>query len=133
MADRADTAGARGQRRHLLERPALDELLEAAELGDVQAGDVDFAGFVEPDRDLRVAFYAGDGVDGDEFGHDMAPQPNRALLSGSGRRPSSNAATVPKIVSAEGGQPGTKRSTLTYSWTGFDFGNSRGITCVGTP
>ena len=36
VADRADAAGARHQRRHLVERPALAQLLEAAELRDVE-------------------------------------------------------------------------------------------------
>ena len=48
-----------------MERPALDELLEAAELGDVQAGDVDLALIIEPDRDLGMPFNAGDRVNRD--------------------------------------------------------------------
>ena len=36
MADRADAADARGDRRHLIERPSLAELFEPAKLGDVE-------------------------------------------------------------------------------------------------
>ena len=38
VADRADAADAGGDDRHLAEGAALAELLEAAELGDVEAG-----------------------------------------------------------------------------------------------
>ena len=65
MADRADAADARHDRRHLVERAALAELLEAAELGDVEVGVGDLAGVVEVDGDLGVALDAGDRVDDD--------------------------------------------------------------------
>ena len=52
VADRADAADARGDRRHLVERPALAELLEAAQLRDVERRVGDLAVVVEMDRDL---------------------------------------------------------------------------------
>ena len=58
MADRADAADARGDRRHLVKRPAFGELLEAAHLGDVELRVGDLARVVEIDRDLGVAFDA---------------------------------------------------------------------------
>ena len=65
VADRADAADARHERRHLGEGPALAELLEAAELGDVEMRLLDAAVVVEVDGDLGVALDAGDGVDDD--------------------------------------------------------------------
>ena len=65
MAHRADAADARHQRRHLVKRPAFAELLEAAELGDVEVGFLDVALLVQMDRDLGVALDAGDRVDDD--------------------------------------------------------------------
>ena len=67
VADRADAADARHQRRHLVERPAFAELFEAAELGHVKAGVLDAAIFVEVERDLGVPFDAGDRIDHDAF------------------------------------------------------------------
>ena len=64
---RADQAG------HLAERPALAELLEAAELGDVEAGVGHVTGVVEEDADLRVPLDAGDGVDDDALRHFSSP------------------------------------------------------------
>ena len=65
MADRTDAADARHQRRHFVERTALAELLEAAELGDVEAGILDPAVFVEMQRDLGMAFDARHRIDDD--------------------------------------------------------------------
>ena len=67
VADRADAAGAGGDRRHLPEHPALAELLEAAELDDVELGVADLAVVVEEDADLGVTLDAGDRVDDDSF------------------------------------------------------------------
>ena len=60
MAHRADAADARHQRRHLVERPAFAEFLEAAELRDVEMRVFDVALVVEVERDLGVALDAGD-------------------------------------------------------------------------
>ena len=54
VADRADPADPGHQARHLVERPALAQLLEAPELGDVELRVLDHASVVELDRDLRV-------------------------------------------------------------------------------
>ncbi len=63
VADRADPADARRDRRHLPEGPALAEALEAAELGHVEAGVAHLARVVQVDAYLRVALDAGDRVD----------------------------------------------------------------------
>ena len=60
MADRADAAQPLHHDRNFPVRPALDEGLEAAELDDVQADLMDPVVLVEQDRDLAVAFDAGD-------------------------------------------------------------------------
>jgi hypothetical protein len=72
VAHWADAADACHERRHLVERPPLAELLEAAELGYVKSGVGDVSGVVEPQGDLRVAFDAGDGVDGDRLSHGVS-------------------------------------------------------------
>jgi hypothetical protein len=69
VADGADAADAGGDAGHLVEGPALAELLEAAELGDVEAGVGHRAGVVEVDGDLGVAFDACYRVDDDAFAH----------------------------------------------------------------
>ena len=69
MADRANAADSRGDRRHLIERPAFGELLEAAHLRDMERRIGDLAILVEVDGDLRVAFDARDRVD-DDGSHD---------------------------------------------------------------
>ncbi len=61
----ADTADGGHRARYLLHGHPLEEFLKAAELGDVQAGDVDLALIVEPDRDLGMPFNAGDRVNRD--------------------------------------------------------------------
>jgi hypothetical protein len=45
--------------------------------------------------------------------------PKRVFVIGDGVFPSSNSQRVEKITSAGGGQPGRKKSTRTYSWTGL--------------
>jgi hypothetical protein len=72
VADGADAADARHERRHLVERAPLAELLEAAELRDVEPGVGDVTGVVELQRDLRVPFDPGDGVDGDRLSHGVS-------------------------------------------------------------
>ena len=58
VADGADAADARGNARHLVERAAFGELLEAADLGHLKLGIRDLAGVVELNRDLGMAFDA---------------------------------------------------------------------------
>jgi hypothetical protein len=62
---RADAAQALHHHRHFPVRPAFDELLEAAELDDVQPHLLHAVGVVEQDRHLAVAFDARQRVDGD--------------------------------------------------------------------
>ena len=73
MADRADAADALGDQRHLEEHPAFAELLEAAELVDVEDRLLDLALVVQMDDDLGVAFDARDGLDDDFLAHDPSP------------------------------------------------------------
>ena len=64
-----------------VKRPALAELLEAAELRHVEVSLVDVALLVQVDRDLAVPLDAGDGVDDDFLsGHGS----NRIWPRGSG-------------------------------------------------
>ena len=63
----ADAANAGRQVGHVLGRPAHAELLEAAQLRDLQVGVGHVALVVEEDVDLAVAFQPRDGVDGDTF------------------------------------------------------------------
>ena len=65
VADRADAANARGDRRHLVERAALDEFFESADLGDVQLRIGDDSLVIEVDVDFGVSLDAGDGINGD--------------------------------------------------------------------
>ena len=65
VADRADAADARHQRRHFGKRAAFAEFLKAAELRNVEAGILDVAVLVEVQRDLRVALDAGYGINDD--------------------------------------------------------------------
>ncbi len=77
VARRADAADARDDARQLLDRPALDEPFEAAELGDLEVTVLYRALVVEKDLDLAVALEPGDGVDAD------APRHDATLLSSS--------------------------------------------------
>ena len=56
MADRADAADALGDQRHLEEHPAFAELLEAAELVDVENRFLDLTLVIQMDCDLGVPF-----------------------------------------------------------------------------
>jgi hypothetical protein len=78
VAHRADAARPGRQPGHLGQRPATAELLEPAELGDVDAGVVDGAVVTEVQRDLRVPLDPRDRVDGVDVVH---------LSSFRGRRP----------------------------------------------
>ena len=70
VAHRADAADARHQARHLVERPAFAELLEAAELRLRGTGRVRTSpAVVEVDGDLGVALDPGHGIDEDSIGH----------------------------------------------------------------
>ncbi len=69
MADRADAANAGGDAGHLPKAAAFAELLEAAELGDMEAGIRHLTGIIQMNRDLGVAFDTGDGINHDNFGH----------------------------------------------------------------
>ena len=62
---RADAAQALHHHRHFPVGTALDELLEAAELDDVQSDLMHLVVVVEQDGDLAVAFDPGHRVDGD--------------------------------------------------------------------
>ncbi len=61
---RADAADAVGESRHVLDRAAHAEGLEAAQLGDLEVGVLDVAGLVEQDLDLAVTLEARDRIDG---------------------------------------------------------------------
>ncbi len=63
----ADAADAGGQVRHLLGRPALAELLEAAQFGDLQVAVGHISLVVQEDVDLAVTFQSRDGIDGNTF------------------------------------------------------------------
>ena len=63
---------------HLPERPALAELLEPAELRDVEPRVAYLPVVVEVDRDLRVPLDPRHRVDDDALGHEsFAPSPTR--------------------------------------------------------
>ena len=61
----AHAADARGDLRHVLGGAALGELLEAAQLRDLEVGPFHVPRFVEEDVDLAVPLETGDGIDGD--------------------------------------------------------------------
>ncbi len=82
---RADAADAVHEDRHLLDGPADAELLEAAQLGDLEVRPLDLAGVVEEDLDLAVALEARDRVDGDA-GH-RGHLPGAPASAGSGDTP----------------------------------------------
>src|SRR5580765_4284626 len=65
MADGADAADTRHQRRHFVERAAFAQLLEAAELRDVKTRVLDSPVFVQVQRDLGMALNACHRIDDD--------------------------------------------------------------------
>ena len=69
VADRADAADARGDPRHFPEAAPFAEFLEAAKLGDMEAGIVHLAVVAEVDGDFGVPFDAGHGINGDGLRH----------------------------------------------------------------
>src|SRR3990172_3531727 len=80
----ADAADAVGQVGHVLRLPADAELLEAAQLGDLEIGVGDLALVIEEDVDLAVTFQAGNGVDRDAL--HLGP-PHRVEADEGNRRP----------------------------------------------
>ena len=120
MADRTDAAQPLHHHRHFPVGSALDELLEAAELDDVQPDLVHMVVLVEQQRDLAVAFDARDRIDRDapqiigtecrfEVGSHGHPQSNWIIRCASiGSRPAIRSVSTCQIASADGGQPGTK-------------------------
>ena len=69
VADRADPADSSGDPGHLPERSSLAELLEAAELRDVESGVGHLPRLVEVDGDLRVPLDPRHRVDDDHSAH----------------------------------------------------------------
>ena len=72
VTDEADSADPLHQHRRLPERVALNELLEAAELDDMQPGVDDVVVVVEVHGDLAVALDPGDGIDDQLSAHDAS-------------------------------------------------------------
>ena len=77
---RADAADAVGDHRHLLGLPADAELLEAAQLRNLEVGFGDIAVIVEEDLDAAVPFQPGDRVDGDPPAHRVPLSSDAARL-----------------------------------------------------
>src|SRR5579872_1042589 len=69
VAHGADAAHARHESGHFVKRAALADLFETAKLCDVELGGLDFAGGVEVDRDLRVAFDPGYRMNDNPLSH----------------------------------------------------------------
>ncbi|MCU0508608.1 MAG: hypothetical protein MUC34_09410 [Anaerolineae bacterium] len=61
----ADAADAVRNHRHLFDRPADGELLEAAQLGNLEVGVGNVPFVVQEDGDFAVALEARDWIDGD--------------------------------------------------------------------
>jgi len=101
VADRADSADARHQARHLVKGASFTELFKAAEFGDVKLRRTHFTGVVDVDRNLGVALDASDRTDENPLAH----YPNLSPAV-EGVRPSSRSIRNAWMVSAEGGQPG---------------------------
>ena len=131
MAHRANPAGARGKRWHLGKRASFAKFFEAAKLRDMKLGILHLALVIQFDGDFRVALDAGDRIDHDVFSI-VFYAPNRVLSVRSGVLSARSSVRTKWIVSADGGHPGTKTSTVTNSWTGLEVGSSRGITWCGT-
>ncbi len=85
----AHAADARGDLRHLLDGTALEELLEAAQLGDDEVGLVDVAALVQEQVDATVALKTGDGIDADA-GHERTSSAGSAVRA----RPRTEVASV---------------------------------------
>ena len=127
VRDRADAAQALHHHRHLPVGPADDELLEAAELDDVQPHLLQALLLVQQQRDLAVAFHARDRVD-----HDAAQalrvgggfqRTDGISHSGSGpfavavrARPSGPAAAARRRRPAAGSRAGRGRSAPPRGW-----------------
>src|SRR6516162_6811293 len=111
MADGTDTADARGDSWHFVERASFSELLKAADLRHLEPGVCDIAGVVQVNRDLGMAFDAAHRLDYDAL--HRRSYPNLILLAVSVLRPSSKLVRSAEITLLCGGQPGTLYSTFT--------------------
>ena len=69
VAGGADAADPGDDARQLFDRPADDEPLETAQLGNLEVAILHAPVVVEEDLDLAVPFQARDGVDADRSGH----------------------------------------------------------------
>ena len=85
VTDEADSADPLHQHRRLPERVALDELLEAAELDDMQPGVDDVVVVVEVHGDLAVALDPGDGID-DQLSAHATPPRSVVMIQRAGQR-----------------------------------------------
>src|SRR5664279_5990036 len=116
MTDGADTAYARGDSRHFVERPAFGELLETAYLRHLELRIGNIAGVVQLDGDLGVAFDAAHRLDRNAL--HRRSYPNLILVLFSVLRPSSRFVNNAEITLVCGGHPGTLTSTFTKSCAG---------------
>ena len=91
VGHRADAADARGDLRHVLDAPPLDELLEAAQLRHLEVGAVDAAVVIEEDVDPAVSLEPCHGVDEDLAAHGATSSSSCGLAAGRTRRCSSEA------------------------------------------
>src|SRR6185312_13192357 len=94
VTDKADSADPLHQHRRLPEWVALNELLEAAELDDMQPGVDDVVVVVEVHGDLAVALDPGDGIDDQLSAHGRL-QHSVVVIQRPGQR---NGTTVDQIV-----------------------------------
>ena len=90
VADRADAADAGHERRHLVERAALAQLLEAAQLRDVELGVAHAARVVELQGDPGVTLDAGDRVDRRWWSACRSHRPKRVEPFTTGMRPAAS-------------------------------------------
>src|SRR5579863_471110 len=112
VAHRTNAADPRHQPRHLVKRPALAHLLEAAKLRHMEFRRFHPPRLVELNRDLGVPLDPRHRLND----HGPAHDPNLAAFPGLAR-PASASIANSKMAFAEGGQPGRKQSTATTSCT----------------
>src|SRR5581483_7602682 len=77
MRPRADAADARCDARQIFHRAPDAELLEAAQLDDINPCGIDVAGIVQLDCDFCMTFNTGDGLDHECLGGDDSPPGRR--------------------------------------------------------
>src|SRR6185312_9996878 len=94
VTDKADSADPLHQHRRLPEWVALNELLEAAELDNMQPGINDVVVVVEVHGDLAVALDPGDGID-DQLSTHAKPPRSVVMIERAGQR---HRTTVYQIV-----------------------------------